>query len=144
SPHEEVMSLLVLATAPELPQQIATYQEVIAQVENIYGSSSERHPSTVQHLQLVTNPQQLKVEARVRYQDTGWKRLLKMWRYSIMARVAMWLNVQGWGVYKSLLTSSTDHEKFDGTLRMTIAGSAAQRQQLRDYLEIKRQQIQLV
>ena len=49
-----------------------------------------------------------------------------------------------WDKYKSTVYHSTDHEKFDDMLRMTISGTVQQRQQLRAYLEDKHQSGDLV
>ncbi len=61
-----------------------------------------------------------------------------------MAGFAMRFKVGRWGGYKNILVDSTDHEKFDDTLRMVISGKSSQREKLRAYLEEQRQAGRLV
>jgi hypothetical protein len=62
----------------------------------------------------------------------------------LKARIAMRLNIQGWGRFKGIMAAATDNEKFDDCLRMTISGMESQREALRDFLEMQRQQGKLV
>lgn len=142
SSSEETISLLVTATAPD--KSNAVYQAVIEQIDRIYGSSSKRHPITIKNLSLALNPLKLDVEARVRHRTRSLRRLLKMWRGSVKAWIAMRFGIGQWGTYKSHFIGATDHEKFDDTLRMTISGTAAQRQALRDFLEKEHQKENLI
>jgi hypothetical protein len=43
-----------------------------------------------------------------------------------------------WGAYKSDLVTNTDFRKFDGSLRLVLSGTAAQREELTRYLEERR------
>lgn len=140
SPYDETISLMVQA-AGEDPSSV--YQAVIETIERIYGDSLRRNPITTQNLNLMALPFGLDVESRIRHRTRSLGRRLKMWRGAMMAWVAMRFNIQGWGGYKADLIANTDSEKFDDLLRMTIAGTTAQRQQLTDFLEQLRQQQQL-
>lgn len=134
SAHQETISLLVMATgAPET--QATIYSEVLQAIERIYGDSGQRHPLRVRNLHLRLLPSEFKIEGKIRYRDISWQRLWQLTKATFKARIAMWFNILNWGAYKHLLVETTDHEKFDDTLRMIISGTAQQRDQLRAYLQ---------
>ena len=63
-------------------------------------------------------------------------------RTLVLTLLGKWLMAQGakrdnadWGGYKGSLIANSDYRKFDEVLRMVIAGTAAQRQNLRTFLE---------
>lgn len=138
SASDETISLIAQARQTDAYNTI--YRDVLTQIESIYGDQEQRHPIRVGNLRMGWLPQAFRTEARVRYQDAGWRRLLRLARGTLMARVAMWFNIQGWGQYKHIFVTATDHEKFDGTLRMTISGTMRQREALQAYLEAQRTQ----
>lgn len=144
STYEETVSLMVMALPNDQMETDAIYEAVLMKIEEIYGSSQMRHPISVENLSLALNPTKLTVEARVRHQDTSMRRLLRMFRGSLKAWIAMKLHIGKWGGYKHILIEATDNEKFDDTLRMTISGTTAQRDTLRTYLEEQHQQKRLV
>jgi hypothetical protein len=63
---------------------------------------------------------------------------------SLFGAFLMRFNINNWASYKPNFVGATDHEKFDDTLRMTIAGTAHQREKLSDFLESRRQSGELV
>lgn len=132
SPHGEVISLLVMALGEDTGR---VYRDALAAIERIYGEQQKRHPLVLNNLRLAWNPLKFRTEAALRYRDTSLRMLFKLGWWTFLARMAMRFNLQGWGEYPQILIEATDHEKFDDTLRMTIAGTAAQREGLRDYLE---------
>lgn len=144
SPYEETISLMVMTTVETNAESSPIYQDVLQTIETIYGNSLTRHPIRVENLHLAFNPVKLSVEARVRHGERSFRRLFKMWRGSFKAWIAMRFNIGQWGSYRGLLAEATDNEKFDDTLRMIIAGTRQQREQLRHYLEEKRQAGSLV
>ena len=141
SKYEETISLMVMATSTNTS---SIYNEVLRKITEIYGDRATRHPITTSNLHLATYPEAFRTEAIIKYGDTGWRRLLRFAYFNLLARLAMRYNLKGWGVYKSLLVGSTDHEKFDDTLRLTMSGTAKQREILRIYLETKRQRGEVV
>ena len=68
--------------------------------------------------------------------DFTWFDSLKLMLWSI-AGFFLWKYVSKiWDKYRQTVHSSTDHEKFDDMLRMTISGTPEQNQELREYLQI--------
>ncbi len=143
SKHDETISIMVIAQGNS-DQQAVIYDDVLHNIELIYGTSDHRHPITVENMKLAMNPNKLITEAKIRYQDISLRRLLGMLQNSIKAAFAMWANIGQWGTYKELFINSTDHEKFDDALRMTISGTEAQRDTLDAYLHQMHAQGQLV
>jgi hypothetical protein len=144
SPQEETVSLLVQAVKGDSADHTRLYHEVLHKIEAVYGDSQKRRPITVENLKLALNPYKMTTEAKVTHQDTRFSRLLRMFRDTFVAYIAMRFNIQGWGRYKDILLASIDNEKFDDTLRMIISGTISQREQLRAYLESRRREGELV
>ncbi|MFN8376901.1 MAG: DUF3095 domain-containing protein [Anaerolineae bacterium] len=144
SPYEETVSLLVQAIKGDADEHTQIYHEVLHTIEEIYGDSLTRRPVNVQNMSMMLNPMGFATEAKVRHQDSGPGRLLRILRGTLLARVAMAFNIQGWGKYKQLAVEAIDNEKFDDTLRMIISGTTAQRNRLRAYLEERHQKGDLV
>jgi len=138
SKYEETINLLV--QAQDDTDDVKLYQDVLDQIDTIYGDKDHRHPLSIKKLKLRLWPNSFKIEQIIRYPGEGFKRLRQMALNTFKARIAMWFNIQNWGQYKQLLIDATDNEKFDDALRMTISGSAAQRAELVTYLESLRQQ----
>lgn len=139
STYDENLTLMVMALNTSTLANSTIYADVLAKIDDIYGNPATRHPIAVKNLRMALNPNKLKTEAKVRSRDTSLKVLLRMLRQSLMAGFAMRFNVGRWGGYKNILVESTDHEKFDDTLRMVISGKSSQREALRTYLEAQRQ-----
>ncbi|MDX2078838.1 MAG: DUF3095 domain-containing protein [bacterium] len=144
STYDENLTLMVMSLVTGTVASNDVYVDVLAKIDQIYGNPATRHPIAVKNLHMALNPNKLKTEAKVRSQDTSWGVLRKMLKGSLMAWFAMRFNVGRWGGYKQILVESTDHEKFDDTLRMVISGKSSQREKLRAYLEEQRQAGRLV
>jgi hypothetical protein len=144
SPYEETLSLIVQAKGNNFHQTADIYREVLEEIDKIFGDHTIRSPITPKNLDLALNPRKLWIEARIKFRDTSPGRLLKMAAGSWMAKIAMRFNIRGWGRYPAVFMGAIDTEKFDDALRMIIAGTSTQREQLRHFLETKRQQEQLV
>lgn len=130
--RDETLNLMVMALQePHEP----IYADVLRQIDSIFGDSSTRHPIDIRHMNMALSPGGLEIEAKVRHQDTSWRRRFRMLRGSLKAWFAMTFNLFGWGRYKQILVGATDHEKFDDTLRMTIAATVGQRDALIETLE---------
>lgn len=134
SSADETVSILVNAVAGDEDDHGRVYDEVLTQINRIYGNRETRHPISIKNMHLAMNPKKLVIEAKIRYQDISLSRLLKMLKGTMMAAFAIHFKIGRWGEYKQIFLDSTDHEKFDDALRMTISGSEAQREQLNAYL----------
>ncbi|MBC8099036.1 MAG: DUF3095 domain-containing protein [Armatimonadetes bacterium] len=144
SPSEETVSLLITATDADPDAHNAIYRDALAAIERIYGDRFARHPITREKMRMSLNPFKLRTEAKIRYEDLSPRRIWWLLWNTFKAQIAMRFNIQEWGSYPQLLIESADNEKFDDTLRMIISGKVKQREQLRAYLEQKRQAGELV
>jgi hypothetical protein len=70
--------------------------------------------------------------------------MVYLFLYSVAGWLLMRFQAKNWQPYKTLVSRTTDHEKFDDMLRMTISGTADQRQQLTEYLQAKYNSKQLI
>jgi hypothetical protein len=152
SRHGETVSLLVLASDPDEAQAAATMREVITAVGTSYGSDSDYHPLALNQLQATLAPRGLHAEAtlrggralsaRLRYQSQVWSMILMIRLYRHYERLIG--RPPWWDRYRSLAFTTVDYKKYDDTLRMVLAGTATQRQQLESFLEQRYQEGRLV
>ncbi len=136
SPQGETVSLLVEATGGDAA---ATYREVLGAVEAIYGAGDASHPVTLGGLRLSLDPRRHGPEARLRRADGRLRYRLLLWLQGLLGRFlvrrGMKTELTDWAQYPRLLREATDYRKFDGVLRMVLAGSTVQRERLTDVLE---------
>lgn len=133
SASEATLSLLVMALGDPM-QQNATYTEVLQLLEKLYGDKAARHPLAVANMRVHVRPDGFRREALIKQQDHWWVR----WRIAAitqLGRFFMRFKLFGWERYMPLFIDTTDHEKFDDMLRMTLTSTHAQRDQLRAELE---------
>lgn len=143
SPSDETLTLLVQSLLPGEPGT-AIYREVVRQIESLYGDRKTRHPLSPRNLRLQWFPAGFWNEARIRYHDASFGRRLKLALATLIGRMAIRFNIQGWGGYPQLMIEATDTDKFDDLLRMVMSGTVEQREQLRAYLEARFQAGELV
>ncbi|GAB4520301.1 MAG: DUF3095 domain-containing protein [Anaerolineae bacterium] len=136
---EEVVSLIVRAFGHS-----DIYRDVLTRISELYGDRQKRHPVTVANLKTFVQPRRFWREGVIRYGNQRFRTLLRLAYATFKGRFAMTFGIGQWGNYKSILVNSTDHEKFDDVLRMTISGTAQQREMLRIYLENRRLRGELV
>lgn len=140
----EVLSLMVKSTSRTPEERTKIYRNVIDKIHDLYGEHEDRHPISLQKMRPATEISQYQNEL-------GWKQELVTFRdrlylmvYS-MGGLVLWKYVHKiWDRYRKVVRATTDHEKFDDTLRMTISGTESQRQELRDYLDIYKQMGDLI
>jgi len=143
SPREEIVALLVRATASSLEDTARIYADVLGTLRSIYGSDDQRRPLRHGQLRMTFAPRKLAAEQRVRTHGGGWiERLLywpKLWLQNALGVVLMATNwstdATAWGRYKKDLEAHIDVRKMDGTLRQVLAGTRAQRKRLEAYLQ---------
>ncbi len=141
--HEEILSLVIVVTAPNQTQTDLLYREVITKIENIYGDEINCNPVAAETLNLSFKKANLMPETKV-FSPQGWQRtwyLMKIRLINLLGAFLMTYNIRlqgfNWGQYKQIVTEATDFKKFDDGLRMVISGTAKQRQQLVRFLERK-------
>ncbi|MCK5360356.1 MAG: DUF3095 domain-containing protein [Gammaproteobacteria bacterium] len=138
SRHGETISLLLKATASTGADETKTYTEILDLIEDIYGDESEHHPVDLAGLNLSFSAKKLSQEQNIRTYGRGavykalyaikllFQNILGTLLFSkLLAGVA-----KGWQCYKTELIRNTDYRKFDGMLKMIMAGTKVQREKL--------------
>lgn len=152
SRHGETISLIILASAANKQDRNVIYKDVIEQIQVIYGDDINHHPVSSNKLHLTFSDQNLIRETKLRAKPGGRRvKQLYLWRIkfeNVLGLTLMQLRVKlgetDWGIYKRIVADATDYRKFDDMLRMVIAGNAAQRERLVDYLEDRYKEGKLV
>lgn len=135
TPHEETVSLLVLAQGADDGAHPRLYREVLEQIEAVYGSREVRHPIHTDKMHVGSSLAAFGAETAIRQNTRAlWPRFkLMLWAW---AGWLLWTyRDKIWERYKQVVRSATDHEKFDDMLRMIISGTTAQRDTLTAYLQ---------
>ena len=136
SPRGETVSLLVEAVGDD---QRATYRGALDAIEQIYGSGDEARPVTVDRIRLSTSPAKFTPEVRLRHPDAPLRWQLTLWGLNLLGRFLIRFGIEtsetDWDRYPRLFAGATDYRKFDGVLRMVLAGGPEERRQLEAVLE---------
>lgn len=149
----EVIALIVRAVAADADQRRAEYQALQALLQHLFGADERANPVDVAAMSVTLSPTRLSLESRIRAGFAPWwRRWLYLLRLQGLTVLGRWLMARGvqtttttdWGGYKQRLRQNSDYRKFDGTLRMILAGSAEQRRALEAYLAARRQHAGLV
>ncbi|KGF72352.1 hypothetical protein DO97_09695 [Neosynechococcus sphagnicola sy1] len=152
SQHGETVSLIAMALADSEPENDLIYKNILETLSVIYGSEQNFHPVAADHLHLSFKNQNLAGETKVQVRSQNfWHQqfyLLKIKLENLLGWLFMRFRMQvgsfNWGDYLLIVAASTDHQKFDDLLRMVIASTTVQRQQLTDFLERQYQNGSLV
>jgi len=141
---DEVISVMLKAMNLNVDSRNRLYEDALDKIHEIYGEHQDRHPINLSKMMVALNPKQYKYETGIRTENATWRDMLTLMFWSVGGYL-LWRFVNKiWDKYKSTVYHSTDHEKFDDMLRMTISGTEKQRQQLRNYLQQKHQAGDLV
>ncbi len=143
SPQGHTLSLIVAALPSGGYINEYLYGEVLEIIHGIYGEGESYHPVAPSKLKLSINPGRLRAEAKARAKSSQWgdRALYVAQAYleSMLGLGLMELNLTGggvaWGRYKAEVRAASDYQKIDDLLRMVIAGSPAQTDQLVTYLD---------
>ncbi|WP_404790434.1 DUF3095 domain-containing protein [Altericista sp. CCNU0014] len=146
------LSLIVAATPRDKTVNDRIYQDILEAVEQIYGTIENYHPIDLAALKLTFNPVKLSAEVKARASST---RLCSRARYLLqvllengigLIAIQFDLRLGGvdWGRYKRELRAASDCQKIDDALRMVLAGTPEQTEQLTQYLESRFQAGHLV
>ncbi len=152
SPHEETITLLVQALAPDFEASNRIYAELLRRITEIYGHEEIHHPLREEKLVLVKSLRKLSTEARIVTSSLPkWRRRLYTLRalvYVHLGNFMMHNNIKSkrfdGGRYRQALIANTDYRKFDEVLRMVISGTEEHQRQLRTALEEFRRKGELV
>jgi len=135
---QEVISVLVKAVSLNVDSRHRMYENILDRIHEIYGEHHDRHPINQAKMMVALKPKDYRYETGVRVPNRTWWDALKLMFWSIGGFLLWKYKAKIWDKYKDTVYHSTDHEKFDDMLRMTISGTPEQRQQLRAYLEERR------
>ncbi|MEM1116637.1 MAG: DUF3095 domain-containing protein [Bacteroidota bacterium] len=135
SPRGETVSLLVEAVGPGRDE---TYRAVLAQIEAVYDDEAA-HPVALNRLRLALSPSAFDPEVRLRHPDDVAGTRSRLRRSNVLGRALTAFRLKtaetDWKQYPRLLRDATDYRKFDGVLRMVLAGSSEERRWLEEVLE---------
>ena len=146
SRHGETISLIVRALVPpgtpERGAAAALYRDVMAKVEEIYGSDDTSHPVSLPTLTPTLDGKRLGVEAGVHAAGRGpfgkWLWVMRARWFVILGWLLMKYGLHteetDWSKYKETLVRNTDVRKFNDVYRQILAGNAAQREALEAWL----------
>jgi len=144
SRHGETVSLMVRATTTDTWEATSLYKEVIAKVQEIYGSDEACHPLTPPLLSLVPSldSRQLGNEVGVRAAERDafgkWLWLMRARWFVVLGWFLMKFGLKteftDWSRYKETLFKNTDVRKFNDIYRQILAGKPAQREALDTWL----------
>jgi len=146
SRHGETVSLMVRAPGPEHAadpaKTAALYREVIAKVQEVYGSEEASHPISLPALTPALDAKRLVNEVGVRAADRGrfgkWLYLMRTRWFVVLGWSLMKFGLKteftDWSTYKETLIRNSDVRKFNDIYRQILAGNAAQREALDAWL----------
>lgn len=143
SKHGEIVSLIVKAVSGESEINNKIYKELIEKILSIYGSEDYINPIAKEHLKLAFSYNHLKAETGLRAKSTKTRhKMLYLGKIMLENLLGLFLitfkiklSEMDWGAYKQNTIATTDYKKFDGMLKMVIAGNDQQRKKLSSYLE---------
>jgi len=143
SPKEETVSLLIESRCESLSEQSDLYQQTMNKITEVYGDRDQHHPLQADKMHMTLSAEKLRTEARLYSVGKNWLYKLsygvKIRVIAVIGSLMMANNVvikgYNWGDYKEDMIHHSDHLKFDNMLRMVLAGSHEQRQQLESWLE---------
>lgn len=152
SPQGHTLSLIVATMPSGGYVNEYLYGEVLETIRDIYGEGENYHPVAPTALKMSFNPRRLRPEALARAASSRWgdRALYTAQAYleNLLGLGFMELNIAAggvnWGRYKAEVRAATDYQKIDDALRMVIAGSPAQTEQIVAYLDDRLARGQLV
>ena len=137
--YDEVVSLLVRATASTSAQVNQTYDATLAKIAEIYGDQGTRHPIDRPRMFVALNPAQYQNELAYKRPSFTWRDVLLLFFWSIGGYLLWRFGERIWSDYQTVVHATTDREKFDDMLRMTLSGRVQQRDDLTAWLEARYQ-----
>lgn len=142
------LSLIVAAPHRHTTLPLSSYREVIDTIQTIYGHPAQYHPIALSQLKLTLNPFRLWAETKARSpRAKRWSYWVKAYLETLLGWGLMGLGLRAggvdWGHYRQEVWAASDCQKLDDSLRMVIAGTPAQTQQLTNALENRYRQGQI-
>lgn len=113
------------------------YEEILKNLETILGDTYTRHPIVKNNMRLSYSDKNLNTEASI-YTKSFFKKQLLLLKFRFINLIGLFLmsfQIGEWGSYKKRIIATTDTEKFDDMLRMTVSTDFSQTQELEHYLQ---------
>jgi len=114
------------------------YAKISQKIEQIYGNPNQHHPLNLEALKLSLNPKDLQVEAKIanKIGFASFKKVLQLLVVSLYGKIfGLAGKDKPLSSKKDSIIKNTDYRKFDGSLKMIMAGNANQREILTQFLE---------
>jgi hypothetical protein len=117
------------------------YKEVFRQIEIYFGKKTKRNPVNDSNLHLTFSLKKLAVEAKTKTSTKieFVKRLTTMILENLLGKILIYFKVGSeklsWGNYKELVSRTTDSEKFEDMMKLTLASSKDAYSGFNTYLE---------
>ncbi|MFB2893998.1 DUF3095 domain-containing protein [Aerosakkonemataceae cyanobacterium BLCC-F50] len=150
SPHEEVVSLLVMSTVSDWQEEKEVYKIVLEEIYEIYGAIENVHPVVPQNIKLCFKNESIYKMAKIKEPNSSiFKKMLmfiklKLKTFYTALLLLLKINTLAEESHKLELVENTDYKKFDDMLRMIISGDRQQRERLVKFLEKQYQKGKLV
>lgn len=137
SPASETVAVIVESRG-DPGGALATYRRVLGWVRRIYGEPEQCRPVAEDGLHVTLAGRTLSNETRLKnWRDGAARRLAAALRLRVNV-IAAWLLLAlrvrtesaDYGRYRRDIVSNTDFRKFDGTIRLVLAGTETQREEL--------------
>ncbi|NET03334.1 MAG: DUF3095 domain-containing protein [Symploca sp. SIO2B6] len=150
--YGEINSLIVTAMVEDGEQSTLIYQEVLAEIQKIYGIEKGFSPFYSGNLKLTFKDKDLNalLKTKSSAKNLLWHKtlLLQLKAQNLIALAFHKLKIE-WKALKCVedkqeVIKATDYQKFSDTLNMIISGTPAQRKKLVTFLEQKHKQGKLV
>jgi hypothetical protein len=144
SERGETLSLLVEATTTRDDARVRTYAAVVEKLVEIFGEHAG-NPVAVTQLRLAGDPAAAARETRVHRSQAGAlaKKLFQC-RVRLLSALGSWfmrhrlkIGKIDWSRYTEDVVRNSDFRKFDGTLRMVLSATEAQRTLLVQWLDAR-------
>lgn len=138
SPKEETVSWIIQVRSGTPEAQSQLYAQILEQLEAIYGPSDEHHPLRQHSLDLTLNLNVLAKQSNLKTGQTQLQTVL-LWTENLLGTIADKLPVEvplfPINHLRDQIMLNTDYRKFDGSLKLILAGTTAERLAMQAFLQ---------
>ena len=134
--YDEVVSLLVVAGQDE--KQVEIFRKVINLLDTVYGEYRKRTPITISRLKIKATLGKIALEMRTKLGGYRPVYLLRTWLTALLG--TLYFRTRPGKVYLVKLVEMSDTLVLDGRISTVISGTAKQRQQLQESLDLLEEQ----
>jgi hypothetical protein len=130
---QEVLSLIINAVNEHEQQPV--FGEVLDFIDTIYGPDESRNPISTERLHMVNSVQQLRNEVQMKVGNVAFVSLIKSFFRSVTGRFYLAFTIKGKHYLKEMV-DLTETLMIDGSINTVITGTAPQREELLDKLNV--------